>query len=356
MPRKRYSRKRASKIRKHAFLIAVVFFFAVALGIFRTFGWLTVPLHASQNETIFYEHNWNGSERLNILLLGDPVILLAHYPKTGQFTALEIPSKTVFPVGSGYGDYRLEAIYPLGELEAKHEGVLLTAKVLNNYLGIPVDGYIGWPSIGDINVVDFFRKQVHNPLWWGIRGFGWLNEVESNLGSVDLMRIVWSLAWTRFDKLQVFSLSAEQGLEKRERQDGSIELIPKQAAIDQLLRTYFQDEDIMREGMRVVVKNATLHPGLGSIVSRRLRNLGVQIVAVENSDRWLTTTAIEGKPGYTLRRIEQLLGKQCIKSVLNDQPCDSGATGYNSDSKMSNADPRGDIIVEVGEEEWIRLN
>ncbi len=320
--------------RRHAFIVALVLFLLAALGVSHTVKWFRNNLQATE-KAVFDTYAWDGRGQINLLIIGNPYILMVLRPESGYLKLLTIPEDTRLTVAGGFGEYRIRAIYELGELEGKRQGAAFVTSSVSRYFGVPIDGYVLHHDFMREQVIEYLRAKGKDPLWWVREGPVWFLRLESNLSRYDLGRVVWALTWARFDKVRAIELRPGSELMVLTRKDDTIELIPNELAVDRVVQAHLQDETVVRERQRVVIKNATLHPGLGAQVARRLRNLGADVVAVENAQMFSAQTKVYGLPSYTLKRVHQLV-----------------VSSYNT-TQSSSADPRADITVEVGEDEWL---
>ena len=82
---------------------------------------------------------WDGENQFNIAINSQPVLVVSFNPAEKSLNVLVIPDGTFIETIHGYGPYRVESIYRLGELN-KNGGELLSGS-LQEYLGVPIDAY-----------------------------------------------------------------------------------------------------------------------------------------------------------------------------------------------------------------------
>lgn len=338
--KRRITQKHVWQIHKHALLAACTLFVFTILGMSLISQW--VGSLSANERAVFPAYQWDRQNRLNILLIGNPITVVSYVPKHSQFISIEVPGDLQVPVGFQYGSYRLSALYSLGELEGKRQGVLLTAHTVSTLLGIPIDAYILNASMRDRDVLSELR--VEHVVQWG-------NGLQTNMEIADLAHILFAYAFRRSDRVTHVTLEQGRGIVVDRSPDSRPQYTPDVARIDALAQEYWHDEGIIREQLRVVVKNTTKHEGLAARVARTIANMGVRVVAIENSEPERTQTRMYGPPSYTRRKIDQFF-------VLGRMVEQDRAAGYNTSepSVQISKDVRGDIVIEVGEDEWRRAH
>lgn len=339
--KRRITRKHVWQIHKHALLAACTLFVFTVLGMSLISQWMGRTLSANER-ALFPAYHWDRQNRLNILLIGNPITVLSYVPKHSQFISIKVPGDLQVPVGFQYGSYRLSALYSLGELEGKRQGVLLTAHTVSTLLGIPIDAYILNASMRDRDVLSELR--VENVVQWG-------NGLKTNMEIADLAHVLFAYAFRRSDRVIQVTLEPGRGIVVDKSPDSRSQYIPDLARIDALAQEYWHDEGIIREQLRVVVKNTTKYEGLAARVARTIANMGVRVVAIENSEPKRTQTRVHGPLSYTKQKIDQFF-------VLGHMVEQDRTAGYNTrePSVLTAPDVRGDIVIEVGEDEWRRAH
>jgi LCP family protein required for cell wall assembly len=110
---------------------------------------------------------WSGTERVNILLLGidrrpqdqglpartDTILIVTVDPITKTAGILSIPRDLLVHV-PGYGEYRVNTAYPLGELERPPRGAQLAKETISANFGIPIHYYAMVDFRGFERIVD----------------------------------------------------------------------------------------------------------------------------------------------------------------------------------------------------------
>ncbi|MGB9707111.1 MAG: hypothetical protein ACPLXP_03505, partial [Microgenomates group bacterium] len=105
----------------------VVIIFLILLG---SFGYV-----------LFSKSVWDGKNRINLVFANHKIFIFSLNPPEKEAVVLLLPPQTFVEVTHGYGQYKAESVYQLGEME-NHRGGELLAGSLQESLGIPIDAYV----------------------------------------------------------------------------------------------------------------------------------------------------------------------------------------------------------------------
>ena len=231
---------------------------------------------------------WDGISRLGMVKQDESKIMLEILlPKQDRLIKIELPFDLVVEVPFGYGEYQLEKIYRLGELDEKG-GELLT-RTTQDLMGLSVKGYQ-------------YNKQT-NLTWW------------------DKLRISWFKM--KANKNINLSLIEEIGLIETILADGSKTLEPSEILIDEFINQYLFDELIVNEGMSVTVLNASGVDNLATKTARIINNLGGQVSIVSNqeennqSELWLRDKSLLNS--MTTSKLKSIFNIEVIKVFKADE-------------------------------------
>ncbi len=232
---------------------------------------------------------WNGSSRLSWVTQDqENISVTTIIPKLSKKVILELPKDLVVAVPFGFGEYRLEKVYSLGELDGKG-GKLLTRTLADN-LGVVVDGY--------------FVEKESNFSWW------------------DKARLIW---FDSFSKRNTKTISHEVlSVRQDELNDGTQILRVSQVLADDLVNQELFDEELANSGVSVAVLNASGVPGVAKNVSRILSNLGTEVSLVGNCPeaRDLTQVWVRNEEllkGYVFGELEQMFLISKIETIDIDE-------------------------------------
>ena len=251
--------------------------------------------------------------RTNIILLSKPLTVISLEPKR-NLIFLRLPDNLYLEVPPDLGKYRLSSVYRLGGLEGRGEELLKAA--LEDYLAVPIDGWVKAP--------DFSL---------------FLTKRETNFSKLNLIKIWWSMKRLRIDKIKSIDLDQTNVLKKEVLADGSEVWDTEFFRLDSLVKKYFSDSRMEKEGIKVEIRNGTKHLGLANKLARLITNLGGSVVAIGNSSIKHQASSIKYKKkslgkSYTLRKLEKILA---VKAELE-----------------MTEESRADLLIVVGEDYFKR--
>jgi hypothetical protein len=283
---------------------------------------------------------WDGKNQFNLALAGKPVLLLSFNPQEKSLAIISIPEGTFIEAIHGYGPCRVEALYLLGELNGK--GGEIFQGSLQEYLGIPIDGYAVIPNLQFSNAN--FAKEIKNLLPSVLLKL--VKGGKSNLTKWDLIRLWQNLKGLRQDKITLVDLGQTRASQEIELPDGSKAKKIETERLQSVMDDFFVDPQIKNEGLTVAVLNATDHFGLANKAASLIENSGGQVVSVgemEMSDddkvknsKCEIRSQKSKKKTYTVQKLTKIFGCQWGGENLENQ--------------------RADIVLILGEGYWKELN
>jgi hypothetical protein len=230
---------------------------------------------------------WDGKNQINLVfnstITGQPVLVASFNPQEKSLNTLIIPGETLVEVIQGYGLYRVESIYSLGELEGK--GGLLLAGSIQEYFGLPIDGWVaGHKSKRSVNLVtgaagsrNYFIDIIVESL---------KEESRTNLARWDLVRLWWEIRGVRQDRIKMVDLGETSASEEVVLPDGTKAIKIDPQHLEQIISEVAVDEKIRKEDLAIAVLNATNQPGLATKGSRLIRNIGGRVIGIGETENF----------------------------------------------------------------------
>jgi len=275
---------------------------------------------------------WDGKSRLTFALNSTSILVASFDPGEKTLNFLSIPPNTYIETIHGYGFYKVESIFRLGELE-KNGGQLLAGS-LQEYLGVPIDAYASVSSVkcqvSSIKVKDSFLAVIQ----FLLRGEG-----ETNLTRWDLVRLWWGARRVRFDKINLIDLGETNAVSETTLPDGTLALEPDPLRLDQLVAKLYSDRRIKEEGISISVHNSTQYPGLAKKAARLINNIGGQVIEVRDWQVRAGKCEVRGEKKsvntYTARKLIKIFACQYGGSQMGES--------------------QGEIAVILGQDYWQKL-
>lgn len=289
---------------------------------------------------------WDGTSRINFVFETEPISLVSFTPEGKLLAFLVIPDGTYIEAIHGYGPYRVESLYQLGELEGRGSEVL--AGSLQEYLAVPIDGWVaeggrrsgesvvtGAPvakwEIGDGEEA---RDLVARVLLQYLRSGG-----ETNFTRWDLLRLWWQIRRVREDKITTVDLGQTSASQRVDLPDGSQATRIDPDRLNSIISRLFIDEKIRAEDLALVVLNDTDHSGLAHRGARIISNIGGRVVgtgeAEDGNEKCRLKSGRKDRDSYTVKK---------TAAIFNCQWTGEGLEGQ-----------RADVVLILGDDYWRRL-
>jgi hypothetical protein len=258
---------------------------------------------------------WDADFNLNLVIRTNNISVLSYNPTEERITLINIPDETFLEVPNGFGFWQLRSVYKLGQSQKGQDGDRLVADTLQNYLGIPIDGFLGFNSRGaDQTALEIVEKLRQNPF----SGFSLISSLKTNLTLWELIRLKLGLAGVRFDKIEEVNLEKLDILTQETLPDGTGVLTADPVKLDSIL-VDLADPAITAEHKSIAVFNATNRPLLAQKAARLITNLGGNVIITSNAEEKIKQTQILGDKSKTLKRLKQIF-------ALDDKMSSSSAS------------------------------
>ncbi len=242
---------------------------------------------------------------VNVLLISDPMIVLSWDTRNNKVTLLTIPANITIDAVYGYGQYSLESLWRLGDIEGT-KGSALLSKSLEEVLAVPLPWYIG--ERGDK------LTRAEDPVSFVKRMFSPLNTLRilsnQNISNIPLsvyIALIRSLPFLSTERYTIVDVSQSDALDSETLADGTHMTTIDLTKLDKDIGTLFEDEQIRKEALRVAVYNTTSTPLLAQRVSRLLTHIGTWVVTSNNESRELQTCEVVGSASLRNSRTARVL-------------------------------------------------
>lgn len=291
--------------------------------------------------SLFSQTVWKGSERITLVLQelepssSSGVYVVSYLSSDHSLAVVSFPVGMKVQAVGGFGSWRVESLYPLGEMEGG--GGELLKRSLADFFGVKIDGWMVSSSLSGEVDESSVRSLLKKTIGKGMFGSG-----ETNLGLWDLVRFWKAIGTVRLNDIEWVDLENVGAVAQQTLVDGSTAFVADSELLDKLSKSLFSQTEIMEEGLSIAVLNATYHQGLGAGVARIIRNMGGDVVAVSDSLHSQEDSTI-------IVSDEQLLESIAVKIFAKTLLINNLLKGETSQQ-------RADILVVVGEDYWTRLN
>lgn len=271
---------------------------------------------------LFLVYHWDDKHRFDLILQGRSTLVFSLIPQDRRLVTFFIPEGNLIETIHGYGPYRIESIFKLGEL-AGWGGELLLGS-LEEFLGLPLDGYL---ISDELDLKSNEEKETLKKIILKQVMETFKRKEKTNLSRWSLLRLWWQLTKVRVNKMVILSLEPSMSLQEQ----------------DLIINQFFQDERLVEEDLAVAVLNATNYPGLANRGARLIVNIGGRVVAVgdwEKEPTDLTVCQLKvSKKNFKTYTVQK------IKKVFDCQWQGEDLAGY-----------RAEVVVILGEDYWRKLN
>jgi hypothetical protein len=291
--------------------------------------------------SIYTHRVWKGSERITFVLQelepsasDSGVYVVSYLTSDDALAVVSFPEGMKIEAIGGYGPWRVESLYPLGEMEGK--GGELLAQSLAEFFGIKIDGWLVVDSLGSEIDENKARTTLRRMI-----GKTLVSRGKTNLGIWDLFALWRAIGVVRINDVEWVNFSQAGAVSEELQPDGTKMFIANLELVNDLSQRLFSQPELMEEGLAITVLNATSHRGLGASVARRIRNMGGEVVSVSDAHRSQKVTKL-------LVSQEKLLESFSVKLLSDTFLIDEVSGGETSQQ-------RADVLIVVGEDYWTRL-
>ena len=297
--------KLKKRLRRLRLGLTVVGAVLLVLGAYYLWNFFAKPF-TSAGSTFQVGTSWDGEVPFNLLWLEVSDVNELAPPTRGLGVLSFNPTQDLFTIVNVSIDYqRFRDLYGLGNLSEEEDGLELVSSTVMELLGVPIDNYILVSSEGLRELDAFFPqasqiKDVVNlanvlqvPAVWDIAR----RNLRTDLGVPEIARVLWYLLQVRSDKITSITLSPD--------------LLDDPVTLDRKISPFFRDEKLFTEHLKIQVLNGSGKPGLASTSARIIRNVGGEVIRVDNFERQDLIKGyllLESSGSYTARRLAQIFG------------------------------------------------
>lgn len=283
---------------------------------------------------------WDGKSRFTLVISADPVIITSFNPEDKSLSNLLLPEKTFIETIHGYGPYRAEAIYRLGELN--HQGADLLSESLESYFGLPIEAYVFNHKIDSS-----YRHQSAS----GFKEFldkklSLTSKKETNLTAWDLIRLWWINRQIRMDKIEIIDLAQTRAIEQTSMPDGNLAVKIDSQRLESVIGQYFADGQIKKEDLTIAVLNGTEHSGLANKMANLIKNIGGRVIRVGEIDSTEFSDDFDDVK-CVIKTAEKYKNYYTVQKLINIFDCQ-----WEEDETVSE---RSLVAVIVGDKYWQML-
>lgn len=272
--------------------------------------------------------SWDKKTNLNIVIANNDesgktlASLITLQPVESKAVALRLSEQIYVNAPLGFGNWTLGSVYKLGQEQEKPIGAKLLCLSIANLLGVPVDGLIITKNNQILNSPETLIAELRkNP----ILSFKLMQGVETNMSRLQLLSLFHNLGKVRSDKITSLDLSQSSITESKLLPDSSRVLGVDTIKLDYFVRENMADSVVVDEGVSIAIFNGTKYPGLASVASRTVTNIGGSVVSVATTDKnfkkSLVIVSPESKETKTYQRLTQIYAPECLETECNtDDP------------------------------------
>ncbi len=322
MWKKHQQEKRVNKKIKLAVLVLAILVVILLLG-------KTIDLITSLNKPVTKNlsnqnyANWDGQSSINVVFLPDKsfngyVYLLEFSPKEKKAVVLKISSQVYLELPKDFGAWTVGSIYRLGQEEKPQIGATLLKLSLSKLISLPVDGIIFYRQKEISRPEDLIGNLRKNPL----SIVAALQNSETDLALSELIRFYYDLSKVRADQVVSLDLAQTDITESKLLADSSRVLGVDTVKLDLFIREKMADPSFLEESDSIAIFNATDYPGLATLASKMVINMGGTVVQISNTEQTRADSTVvvkksEGKDtkdmSLTASRLTGIFAPKCLK-------------------------------------------
>lgn len=259
-------RKITGLLTKTIFLI--IFILIIGLG-------LALIARFTQKSSFENQGNFNVS-----VLAGDKLYILSYHNNPALLNVLLIEPDVYAPLAKGFGEYRIKAIWELGEMEKFGGGELLQLSS-QYFLGAPIQG---WAKVndnplyiaGDINTIP--KRQI---LFLLAKIFF---SSSTNIHKLDILKLISCVNSLPQTNIEFYSLDQTRAGEKITLPDQTSAYRIQKDFLENLGKQLFRDNSVIDDTIIWGVVNTTNEPGMADTVARLIHTIGGEVIMENVAD------------------------------------------------------------------------
>lgn len=256
------------------------------------------------------KYSWDGESSINILFKNKEVSILSFDKEEKKAIILQIPPNTYMDLSKGYGSWRVESIFDLGQNEKPPIGAKLLKESISNLLGLPIDGIVILKNQENSRLDWIFKELGNNPILL----VSFLSQIKSDLTPLEVLGLLKEINSLRADKIVFLDLERSEITKSMLLPDSSRVLGIDVVNLDLFIRENMPDSSIVKEQKTIAVYNATSHAGLAMEAARIITNLGADIIIIRSYDKRLEKSLVTARDeSATYKRLSQVFSPHCLK-------------------------------------------
>lgn len=244
--------------------------------------------------------NFAKSDRYNVLLDAKPITLLSLNLPEKTAVAVTFPDDLYVPVAYGYGSYKMSSVYSVGMLDKRGQETLVAT--VENYLGVPLDGYFRVNREIRGSPKNFFLSPA-------------ILSAQSSVSLFDKIRLFIALFQLQSSRLQTIDLN--KFAQPLVLADGTTAEAIDADQLDQKLSALFFENNIREEGKRVEVINTTNRQGVGNKLARMLTQIGSSVISLSTQDLNLASCQVQAEKdainSIIVRKMQKIFSCQIVE-------------------------------------------
>lgn len=293
--------------------ILVFLLLVLLIGFLARTAWsLLKPIENIPNQK-FYPISTNVKDRVNILI----AVISADGPTFLAVASVAAGHKTVYlpldpslytNLARSKGFYRLSSAWKLGNL-AGNEGINLLRDSVSRLIAAPLDGYLATTGeksslLGKLGRSPAEAKNKLSNSIFLAQQLLWFSPPPELKGSLTGRELLSLLLKVRTEELREVNLEGTL----IETQDGGVGVkTVDAAAFDSRLGLLFQEDEVVRAHPRVSIVNSSGLPGIGAAISRYVRNMGGEVIILENGSSVKKSVVMDHSGSLLAKRLAPIL-------------------------------------------------
>lgn len=291
---------------------------------------------------------WQETSPLTIVVYDTKVRLFRLDLNTQSATLINFPDNLYLSVPKGFGRWKVESIYRLGQSENPPVGPNLLEQTLTYSFGVPVDAYL----IFEGENLDFAKRVIdvkNNPM----AALLYLRLGKTNLTPKEIITLSLNLKNIRSDKFEEIDLGDTQVVGEITLPDKSTGLEVNMNSLDRFIQKNFEDSKLVDEGLSIGIFNATSYPLLAERAEKLIEGMGGRVIFTSNAKQNLEKTQVSGRKSYTLERISSIFEAGCktqTTTLFGEKKTDK-----NCEEDLDLGSSRADVNLYLGEDYYLKF-